>query len=343
MRRVVVVGAALGVVLAAGAVRAVAAPVPVLIDNRAPELATRAGGGWTADLGLTNLTDGDVKVAVVPTDAKGCRTLLGTPRSLPPAEHTVVTVVVPSRCKVDTTGIHFKVTATAAGVAGEPLAVTAVPAPPSPEWNALWAFPVVLGFGCVVSMVGLLLAWLRGNLRCRSLLRPLTHLGKSWDFTESWASNVTAIGGLLTVFFTTSGVTKALLGEDADQAIALATVGSAIAIALAAAAPVVLHATAKMKKADDMQDVPTVYGLVVAAIITSAAAAGELWIGYSTGTKLDLGGVQNRLWIPALLAAALLLVYVCRTLYYAITQGDKRPSAARIATTGRTRRRTALL
>lgn len=126
---------------------------------------------------------------------------------------------------------------------------------------------------------------------------------------ESWAGNVTVLGGLLTGIFGTSEVVKALLGADADSTIALATVGSAIAVAFIGVGPVILSAT-KVKKSDRY----SVRGMLFAAGFTISGGIGELAIVTITAWRMDLGVFWQ---VPVLAAGAaggvLLCVYFARS------------------------------
>jgi hypothetical protein len=66
-------------------------------------------------------------------------------------------------------------------------------------------------------------------------------------------------------------------------------------------------------------------GLLAAAVVTLAGAFGELWVVYQGGEKLDLGGLDDYVWVPALLAAGLLFVYGFRTLVATLKHGINPP------------------
>jgi hypothetical protein len=131
------------------------------------------------------------------------------------------------------------------------------------------------------------------------------------------------VAGLLTGIFGSTDVVAAFVGPEADSATALATVGAAVAAAFIAAGPILLLAT---KNRED--DAFTVGGLLGASVLTLSGAVGALWVVYASGHKLDLGGWEDRLWIPLVLAAALLALYAVRTLIDTLHQGTTEPAAA---------------
>lgn len=174
----------------------------------------------------------------------------------------------------------------------------------SPEWEALWAFPVALLVSCVLA--GALFA---RSFPQKGLGAPLEHLEKSWSFSESWVSNVTVTGGLLSGIFGSSEVITALLGTETKSAVALATVGGAAAIFFTASSPVIVAAT-RSKQGNFI----TAAGLLAGAAVTIAGASAELWVLYRSGAKLSLGGWQHGIIAMAILAELLLAVYAVRSL-----------------------------
>ena len=197
-----------------------------------------------------------------------------------------------------------------------------------PSWAALWVFLgafLVLAGGAVFSCR----LWRKESRRT-----PLKYLGATWSFKESWVSSVTVAGGLLTGIFGSSEVIKAVLGENVDGAVALATVGAAVALALLASGPLILEATkvrvADPAKANDIgAEHPTLGGLSLASAVTLAAAFGELWVVAASASRLDLGGSES--WMPWLLAALgtlLLAVYGVRNFKRTIEVGMTDPGPA---------------
>jgi hypothetical protein len=158
----------------------------------------------------------------------------------------------------------------------------------------------------------------------------------TWSFKDSWAGNVTVLGGLLTGIFGTSEVVKALLGKEADTLIALAIVGAAMAAALIAAGPVILSAT-KNEESDQY----TVRGMALAASVTVAGGFGELLIVTVTAFHMDLGRVWKALIVLAAGAGAWLLwIYYIRSVrtmaarYAATPKGPDEVSVAAILPPG---------
>ena len=152
-------------------------------------------------------------------------------------------------------------------------------------------------------------------------LGALPYLGTSWTFTDSWLSNITAAGGLLTGIIGSSGVATALLGADADDKLRLATVGAAIAVALLAAAPLVLGifqpTTGEI----------TIVGLGLAAAVSLAAAIGELWVMRVTAHQLGVGsGLTGSVFAVALIVV---VAYAVVTLRATAVAGLAKPAPAR--------------
>jgi len=169
--------------------------------------------------------------------------------------------------------------------------VTAAPKPDSeaPDWKQLRVFVVMFS----VSLAGLfLLAWLCLGDRPNFFI-GLPHLGAAWSCQDSWASNVTVAGGLLTCILGSSDLLKEVLGEDAEFSLGVATVGAAIAVAIAGAGALV--ALASRRKSDDgTQDLFSPYGLLIAGALTLAAAGGELWVVWKSGEKPNRRGHEPR-------------------------------------------------
>jgi hypothetical protein len=283
----------------------------VTIDDAAPALKAGSGGSMTVALGFTNLTDGDLTLAAAAPAGAGvnCKPTFDK-ATLPKAQHQAVTVTIPASCKVDDKqGITFTMTASGAASPAS-FDVTAAPEPADkPDWDALWAFPISL----LVLVIAAGIAWLchvRGELK---------FLEATWSLKDSWASNVTIAAGVLTGIFGSSEVVKALLGDDVDQSIALATVGAAVAAAFIGAGPLLLLAT-KTREGS-----VRVGGLLFASALTLTGAYGELWTVYASGHRLDLGGWEDWLFLPAIAAGLLLLVYTITSLIETIDRGRTRP------------------
>jgi hypothetical protein len=275
---------ALLVVVAALACTAAAAPATFTIDDASPALTEDR----TVSLSLTNLTDGKLPLTIAPED---CAT--ASPESLPKARSTTVRVTLPEGCDTD-----FTLSADGTSVDVTPKSAETDPS----QWLFLLVF-----VGALLVIGRIAYAW---GIQLTENGKTELHMESSWSFKESWAGNVTVLGGLLTGIFGSSTVAKALLGSDADSAIALATVGAAIALALVGAGPVILAAT-KTKATDRY----SVRGMVLAAGVTVSGGVGELIIVTVTAIRMDFGGF---LWkglagIAGAAGIALLVIYFVRT------------------------------
>jgi len=288
-----------------------AAPATATLDDEQPALKEESEGHFTVELGFTNLTDEDVTLTSKASDDAGgskCKLPLDKP-TLPAARHSTVTVTVRRGCNVDEQkGIAFTVTAEGTSV---PFEVDSAPKPAKqPNWGNLWVFPLALVALVVVAAV----SWLFG------VKGELKYLEPTWSFKDSWASNVTLGGAVLTGIFGSSDVVKALLGEEVDGSIALATVGSAAAAAFVGAGPLLLLATKTTGGA------VTAGGLLFASAVTLTGAYGELWTVYASGHALDLDAWQNEPLLIAAIAGALLLgVYALKALIETVKRGDTKP------------------
>ena len=317
MRRATTVFVLAGCAFALSSAPAIAQSAFVTIDSRAPALEKGDSGTYTAALGFTNLTGKPIALTAKPAKPEpGCILALD-PAQLPAAEHTDVTVKIPAGCTVAKNGISFTVSSAAPATS---VTVTAAPKPestPKPDWGQLWAFPIALG-ACLIA-AGVFFLWWRAR-RTVKITAPLKSLPATWSFGDSWVTNVTAIGGLLAGLFGTSDVVRALIGKDADSSVALATVGAAAALFFVGAAPIVLLTT-KTKK----EDFTTVGGLLAASAVTLAGAYGELWVIWKSGSKLDLGGWEDRIWVLALVLGVLLFFYAVRSVRAELDLGIKKP------------------
>ena len=325
LRVIAVLGVALLAMLA-GSVASAQTSATATIDSRSPTLEKVDGGGWTASLGFTNLTNDLIKLTAEPSDTTdtGCNLTLDK-SDLPAAEHVAVKVTVPAACNVNADGIDFVISSTAntAPVSFE-VAATSTEETSKPDWGELSAFPIAL-------LVLLLAAVLFGRFfryvqpdpnnpnppkLHPGFKAPLKYLKETWSFKDSWVSNVTAAGALLTGIFGSSDVVTAFLGKDGKSSVALATVGAAVALAFIAAGPLVLFA---MKSREG--DFFTVRGLLLASAVTMAGAYGQLWVVYQTGKVLDLDGWENWVGPMALAAAVLLVFYASSSVRATLTQG----------------------
>lgn len=289
---------------------AVAVPADVIIDDVRPELS--AAPDRKAEFTLTNLTSTALKIDVTPAvQEPNCRLGPPSPGELVPAQPVKVSVTVPPSCTVAGTGLKFTVR-----VGTTPIDVTAMlPEQAKPKWQVLQIYKWLFLVTFVLALLAcLLLLVIRGKW-------VLSYLDSAWSFKDSWAGNVTVIGGVLTGVFGTSGVVKALLGEDAESAVAPAVVGAAVSAAFVAAGPIVALSIKWDKKF-------TTFGLFLAAALTMTGALGELWIVTIAALGLDLGGLQERAWTLGVLGTVLLLWYGISTLYRAVVDGTTPPAPA---------------
>ncbi len=304
MRRLAIIAAA-GAALVASAGPAAAEPSPVSVDDVTPELAEDDAGGFTVELQVTNLTDTSISNVAISLSGDGvdqnCEPSVG-PGVLPAASKTKVTVAIQAVCGDGEDGFDFELTA---GGATVPISAEAPKDDRDPDWGQLWAFAIALGGGALLFIV-LALVWEKpANTPGFELWVKLDYLDATWSFKESWATNATAAATILTGVFGANEVVTSLLGEDAEQSIALATVGSAVAVALVAASVLFVQAARTADGASTLR----VWGLLVAATVTFGATAGELWIVYQTAESLDLGGpVEGAVLTTAAVVALLLLI-----------------------------------
>jgi hypothetical protein len=278
-----------------------AAPATVALEEGKPALSKLEGGGWSVKLHLTNLTDHAVRLAAGstrPVTGGACTVQFqtGPTATLTPAQRQLVTVTYSPSCSVGNAGALLKLTTIT--TPAQSLEVAAAPPtdPPKPDWGVLWAFGAALLAAALV-----LFAMLLTNERMTFGIR-LTHLPTAWSFKDSWATNVTAGVGIVAALVGSANVVKAFLGAEAEAAVALATVGAAVAAGFLALGALLVQT---IKHVDS--EAPTAAGFVVGAACTLAGAFGELVTLYVTGKTLDLGGWQHRIvWI--VIAIGLVLV-----------------------------------
>ncbi|HEX5928400.1 MAG TPA: hypothetical protein VFY48_03315 [Solirubrobacterales bacterium] len=316
-----------GALMLAAATPALGAQASVIVDSREIQL-TEADRGWTTEVGITNLLDREIDLEI-PFLGEGCLPRIQDGK-LRVAEHRTVEIKIPPKCDAGEKGLVFYLAT--ATPAGPPFPIEMVAAPleeeEEPSWAALWTF-----LGAFLVLAAAATVYLR-LWRKEKRKTALEHLGATWSFKESWVSSVTVAGGLLTGIFGSSEVVKAVLGEEVDSAVALATVGAAISLALLAAAPLILEATKVLvvdpKKPNELgAEHPSLAGLSLAYAVTLAAAFGELWVVAASASRLDLGGSED--WMPWLLAGLgtlLLAVYGVRNFKRTIKVGTTEPAPA---------------
>ena len=270
-------------------------PADASIASLTAEWESGDGGVVTFTVTLTNLTDQDLDLtASVPSD-ESCGVSLA-PSSLSPNQPpTKVEIGLGAEC--DTSEGKLAV-AIEAGNASFNVSAAEPDAPDTP-WTQLRVFYVILAGAALVALVAM------GVLRRKRWWKPLEGLKADWDFKDAWATNVTALGAILTGVVGSSSVVKSILGEDAEKSIALATVGAAIAAALALTAPIVLFVFKR-------EGSYTLLGVLLANMFVVSAAFGELWLVSWSGTRLENFGTSEDVAIYAAAggAAALLLAYV---------------------------------
>ncbi len=305
------------------------AEVAVIVDSREVQLA-EADRGWTTEVGITNVRDHEIDLEVpFLSKPEGCLPRIQDGK-LRVAEHRTVEIRIPPKCEAGENGLVFYLGS--ATPEGPPFPIEMIAAPleevEEPSWDALWVF-----LGAFLVLTGGAVVFCR-LWRQESRRTSLKYLGATWSFKESWVSSVTVAGGLLTGIFGSSEVIKAVLGEDADSAVALATVGAAIALALLASGPLILEAT-KVRvvdpgKANDIgKEYPSLGGLSLASAVTLAAAFGELWVVAASASRLDLGGSEGWMpWVLAVLGTVLLAVYAVRNFKRTIEVGMTDPGPA---------------
>lgn len=307
------------VLLSAGAASgSVAAPAAVTVDNPDPELKTD-GDGWKVTVGVTNITDAPVTLLVrsrQPVAGGTCKVMFGKSAVIDPATQADVDVTYSSGCEVGDGGVAFTIRP------GVQHAQSAIPITATAkkrdkvEWGVLWWFVYGMGGALFVLFVACFFLGADPKIEPGTELK---HLPATWSFSDSWVSNVTVLGGALTSVVGLSDTVKAILGEDADTAIARATVSAAIAAAIIGLGAIVLQ-IAKRKGSF------TVAGLVAAGAVTVGAAFGELYIVWKTAEKLELDGLQNDLAIPFCIVSVLLGLYAVRNLRETIRAGIKAPT-----------------
>jgi hypothetical protein len=286
-----------------------ATPAEFVLDSAAATLKPVADdGGWTAEVGVTNLT-ADALALTVASAAPDCTPTLRGSAAVPAAQHADLTIHVPKACTAAAgeDGVAF----TMSGPGGQALGVlaTAKDDDPAVDWTPFVAFVAAL-VGALL-WVWLIARWWRshaGKGREHRLLTPLAGLDKSWSFADSWVSNLTAAAGLVTVGLGSSDALEAVLGESGKATVGTATLAGAVALALTGAAGVVVLS---LKKAGE--EGVTIGGLLGGSILAFAAAAGQLWTVTFLLTDVDLGAAGQPIVFGGAGAATLLLGWYALT------------------------------
>ncbi len=290
--------------------------VPLTLDSDTATLTAASGGAFSADVGITNLTDRAVSVHAV---AAGCTLKVGGGTSLgvPAAEHSTVTVTIPTACVAKDRATFTLVPVGVRSAAR--LSVTATTGATTPNWEALLSFPIGLGTALIWVLViyGL---WLRGNwgddhVR-KSPLACLSGLETSWSFRDSWATNVTAAGGLVATVLGSSSFLNDVLGSGGQDAIGIATIAGVISLALIGAAGVLVLT---VKNPDEAET--SIGGLLAGTSVALGAAGGQVWAVTLALHDVDLGAAGTLKWIAAGLATLLLVGYAFTSVYGLLTLG----------------------
>jgi hypothetical protein len=288
-----------------------ATPADVAFDGTTASLTEADPGGWTAKVGVTNLTGAPIDgVTVV---APGC-SATAAPDKLPAAQHTDVTVTLPADCKAADPKGGYSFTVTTGGQSAK---VTAKEKDASDvDWAPFTAFLVALIAG-VVLMIGVAVVYAASKKHSRpKLLDTINGLDKSWTLKDSWASNLTAASGLIVAFLGTSDPLKAVLGDNADATVGAATVAGAIALALTGAAGVIVLTVQKPGGSD-----VTVLGLLGGCAVAFGAAGGQIWTLTLVLGEVDLGVGDEILWVAAIAASLLLAFYAVMSVYDLLVTG----------------------
>lgn len=313
MRRLLLAPIALLCVAAAAAPSAgLAAPAAVVLDDPQVGL-TDAGGGRTATVRLTNLTDAPVPVRAR-ASRPACTLRVDHDGMLAPAARTDLAVAIPAACG---TAAPFPFVV----VAGEQelrMTGVAAPKPAAVDWTPLRAFLYALGAAlAVVLFIYAMWAWGgRAVTGSRSPATPLRGLGASWSFRDSWLSNVTAASGLVVAILGSSDLLKRVLGTKAENAIAVATVAGVIAVGLVGAAGVVVLALRRPGASE-----VSIGGLLAGTTIGLWAAGGQVWAITWLLADLDLGVDPTVVPALAVVASALLVVYAYTSITGFLVQG----------------------
>ncbi|MGI8685756.1 MAG: hypothetical protein ACR2MO_11840 [Acidimicrobiales bacterium] len=302
-----------------------------IVDDGPYEITTLAGTDRILDIGISNLTSSVLTASAEALDDRAC-SLTPTPGTIAGGRRAKLKLTVGLDCAIPKDGIRFAMTASTPTGQVSTTPLTAVPVPPSdddPPWGILRTFPALLLGLFAVAVLWLAIWDSRAPVgQNRAFRTPLAQLDKAWSFKDNWVSNVTVGAGLLTGVLGSSEVVKAVLGRDAERAMAVATVGSAVALAFIGAGPIVLLST-QTKGGKSI----SAGGLLLAAAVTLTGALGQIAVIAVSGSRLDLGGMERYVAIPAAAATVLLLLYAYRTLRDVLDQGVAVPPTPELSDT----------
>jgi hypothetical protein len=135
--------------------------------------------------------------------------------------------------------------------------------------DAFW-IPVIAGLVLALATVLVLIGC------CRNKLNDKIHAGSAWNFGDSFATNATAVGGILAAVLTGFGSSSTLLpGVQTDRFALL----SAFWASLAIAAPIVVGSLTSpdpAAKSDDIAMSVPLWGLLLALVVILLAAGAQL-------------------------------------------------------------------
>jgi hypothetical protein len=320
-------GAALGV----SATSAAASPSPAqfVITSTNVSFDSSSATSATFTVSVINLTEQDAPLKARPTNSssdthnpQACSAAVN-PNVLPATTQQSVTVTLHGCALPDKGG--YLVTLTAAGHDLPAVSVTPATSTTTPNWKLFWAFPIAM-------LIAVLTLTAAGNIGWWKHWRqnqpewtawkwwwqcPL-NLAASWSLSDSWASNVTVIGAAFAGVFGSTDVLTAVLGNDTDPVFALSIVSSAVATGLVGAAPLVL-AVLRFRGG------VTPAALLTGAALSVGAAGGELAVITLGASHLNLGGLQDWLWLGLVGGGLILLLYTFRTMIGSLTPKPHTP------------------
>lgn len=314
MRHHLAVAATLGILLAFAAPASANSQTAVTIGATEVKLEPAKTGGGTATISLTNLTDKSIRLEQVepPKGNPRCLVELDT-GLLKPARTTSVTATIANACGAVTKALSFEIVP-AGGVA---LPVDVLPpASNKVDWDLLadwFARSLIAAFVLMLAVYG---AWMAASGTLIVPWESLPSLETSWSFKDSWVSSVTAITALATGVLGSSEVVKAILGKDADESLAQATIGSAVALALIAAAGVVVLLFKTLGSGKF-----TALGVLLGSAVALGAAGGQIGVIFESARGFDLGGREDRLDVYIVVALLLLAAYGFVSVLSVLIQG----------------------
>jgi hypothetical protein len=285
-------------------------------------------------LTFLNTTDRPVKLTFVPPSSPAGCAIAPVASELPAGRQQEVQVTLTGCHPEDGDGLKLAIASP-----GQSWNITAaVSAPGKPDWNRMQWFPISGALAAIVTII-VFIFWNVARPKSkaeggkppaaakRGLGTPLPGLGGKYDFSKSWASNVTIISGAFAAVFGSSEVVKAILGKEDKSVLAVVVVAAAVAVGLVAAGPLIVLATRSGKY-------PSAGGLLLAAVFTLAGAGGQLGVLVQTGANLELGLVDEVVPFLGGLGTVLLLVYGFRSLNQALSDGlsDPDPDTVEVVT-----------